>query len=390
MVETVTGEAASPTLISVDDAKPNDEGGPIARAGFQYQDEVAVGFLIEMLEEPSLLKVHCETHDDVLLVRVSDGVTRLAEFVQVKASEPDKLWSVADLCARKNGKPGTSLFETSLARDRHLEESRFRLVTLRPVVSDLEPLTFPRGGHGRSIDEPRVKALRSDIDGRHPGVLSEKGHGVDYWLDHCLWDQRHSEESVRRDNLLRLLRLSAGEGRGFLPEQAEVLLDELRRRAKAAGDARWEPDRGEKIILREALREWWERRTRELLEGAASPSGGKLRAKMAEAGLPSDVTQLAVELRLDYAAAARTTQYMEPDERMRLQQRVKSELMSLRARQIAGRLNLDSVSFHALCLDRLDAVCAERPAGAEDRSAFLKGCMYDIVDRCLHRFATTG
>ena len=61
--------------------------------------------------------------------------------------------------------------------------------------------------------------------------------------------------------------------------------------------------------------------------------------------------------------------------------------MSLRARLFAGQLDLNGVGFHALCLDRMDAANGERPAGSEDRSAFLKGCMYDIADRCLLRFA---
>jgi Cap4 dsDNA endonuclease len=139
------------TFPSVDEVKPAEDGGPEARKGFNYQDEIAVAFFIDMLETPSLLKVHCETHDDILLVHAPDGLAiRIAEFVQVKAGEPDKLWSVADLCQRKKNKAGTSIFERSLGRDRHKEESRFRLVTLRPVVSDLEILTFPCGGLGGS------------------------------------------------------------------------------------------------------------------------------------------------------------------------------------------------------------------------------------------------
>lgn len=123
MAESDPAERRAP-LPSVDDARPSEEGGAIARAGFNYQDEIAVGFLIEMLETPSILKVHCETHDDVLLVRVQNGSgVRIAEFVQVKASEPDKLWSVADLCARPGvGSVHLSLrcpwLETSIARTR--------------------------------------------------------------------------------------------------------------------------------------------------------------------------------------------------------------------------------------------------------------------------------
>jgi hypothetical protein len=255
------------TLPSVDSVKPVEEGGPISRSGFRYQDEIAVGFLVEMLESPSILKIHCETHDDAVLVRTDLGSSKLqAEFVQVKAGKPDKLWSAADLCARKSGTVGSSIFETSLARDKHAEESRFRIVTLRPVVDQLELLTYPYNSPGRETDGRRFKSLEAELEERFPGLKSPKGNGNSYWIENCFWDQRYSEESVRKDNLVRLWRLSADEGKPLLPYAAEIILEELRGRAKAAGDAKWEPDRDHKIITREALRQWWDRRTRELAE----------------------------------------------------------------------------------------------------------------------------
>jgi len=367
--------------------KPREEGGPIARSGFNYQDEIAVGFLIEMLESPLLLKVHCETHDDVVLVRmVEESGAMVAEFVQVKGGEPDKLWSIADLCARKNGQAGTAIYEISLVRDAHREESRFRLVTLRPVVSNLKMLTFPFGAPGRQADGPQFMGLLSELIKRFPDLKSTKGNGAAYWLQNCFWDERHSEEVVRKDNLLRLINLSARDKRLLLPEQAETLLDELRALAKAAGAAKWDSDRDKKIITSKALSQWWEQRARELMEGAVATSGNKLREKMTAAGLPDAVIRLAIEMRLEYSAAARTARYMEPEESGRLQSRVKSEAQSLQAHLVDGRLEADGIRFHSLCLDRMDAVNAERPGGIEDRSAFLKGCMYDIADRCLLRF----
>jgi Cap4 dsDNA endonuclease len=317
---------------------------------------------------------------------------RVAEFVQVKASKLNSLWSVASLCAGKNGKPGTSIFEISLARDKHFEEARFRLVTLRPVVSGLEMLTLPRGAPGRERDGERFKKLESELNKRFPELKSQKGNGTAYWLENCFWDYRESEAAVQNENLVRLIRLSCKEGQPLLIEFAEATLEELRARAKEAGQARWEPDRHKKIIAREALHEWWERRIRATAEGAATPSGGNLREKMIEAGLSSDIVELAVEMRRDYAVSARTSRYMESGEAELLQSRVKSEVMSLRARLIAGKLDIDidGAGFHALCLDRMDAVNAERPKGSEDRSAFLKGCMYDIADRCLLRFTRSA
>jgi hypothetical protein len=259
-------------------------------------------------------------------------------------------------------------------------------VTLRPVVSALEILTFPCGAAGREPGSERVKALVAELEERFPKLESKKGNGASHWIQNCHWDQRHSEDAVRKDNLLRLIQLSVAEGRTLLPEQAELLLTELRRLAKAAADAKWEPDRDKKIITRTSLRGWWETRADEIVHGAGTTSGGKLTAKMTEARLPEDLIKLAVDLRRGYAARSRTPRYLETGEGERLQSRVKSEVMSLRARLVSGQLDLDGTGFHSLCVDRMDAVNAERDAGAEDRAAFLKGCMYDIADRCMLRF----
>lgn len=377
---------APPAWPSVDEIKPAEEGGPTARIGFNYQDEIAVSFLISMLEDSSVLKVHCETHDDILVVRAAGQTTRIAEFVQVKASGLEKLWSVADLCQRKKSKPGTSLLEKSLARDKHHEESRFRIVTLRPVVTELEILTLPCSALGRESNGERFIALEGEIEKRLPELKSPKGNGATFWLQNCLWDQRHDEAAVRTSNLVRVLRLSAQVGKPLLPEPAEILLDDLRAIAKAAGDAKWEPDRDKKIILREWLVKWWEAKIDELTKGASAASGGKLRMKMEAASLPAEVIDLAIDLRRRYAEQLRTSRYAESDEREHVLDRVKSEAQSLRARYVAGQLDLNGAAFHALCLDRMDVLNAERPTGAADQSAFLKGCLYDIADRCLLRF----
>lgn len=372
---------------SIENSEPSEEGGPIARFGFNYQDEVAIGFLIEMLEKPTLLKVHCETHDDIVLLHENGTSTeQVAEYVQVKASEQDKLWSIPDICQRKKSRVGTSIFETSLGRDKHKEISTFRLVTLRPVVSALKPLTYELTAPGRSPVCEDLKAICAELDKRLPDIVSPKKNDATFWVENCFWDVRHSEEDVRKDNLLRLLRLSTREGRQLLVEPAEIILQELRVMAKHAGDCKWRPDRDKKIILREKLRAWWEQRTYELTKGAALKSGGKLAAKMKDATLPDEIIALAMELRLDYAAEARTPKYLEPEDTKRLQRRVRSEAQSLQSQFFAGQINIDGPGFHALCLDRMDAVNAERCSTTEDRGDFLKGCMYDIADRCLLKF----
>ncbi|WP_439370882.1 dsDNA nuclease domain-containing protein [Bradyrhizobium sp. DASA03120] len=57
------------TLPSIFDLVPLEHGGPIARAGFLYQDHVAAKYCIEMLLDPALEQVWCETLDDITLIR---------------------------------------------------------------------------------------------------------------------------------------------------------------------------------------------------------------------------------------------------------------------------------------------------------------------------------
>ena len=204
---TVSGEQSlvgPVTWPSVNDASPREEGGPIARIGFSYQDEVAVGFLIDMLRSPAILEVHCETHDDILVIRCTEGV-RYAEFVQVKAAQPDQLWSVANLCFRKSGAVGSSIFEVSLARDRCLDPSKFRLVTHRPVMSALAALTYPFGAPGREAECAEMAALCQAIGEYCPEAKSEKGNDVQYWIANCLWEVRNDQTSIATANQLKLL-----------------------------------------------------------------------------------------------------------------------------------------------------------------------------------------
>ena len=384
MGASINDQEGPPIYPSVDDIKPHEEGGPSARAGFNYQDEIACSLLIDMLATPEILKVHCESHDDAIIVRQGYGSSnRTAEYVQVKSS--DKTWTVADVCAAKCGE-GTSLYETSLARDKHCETSQFRIVSLRAVAKDLQVLTFPVGAPGRESAGEPFKALLGLIQKRYPKLKSTKGNDCSYWISHCLWDVRDSESAIRKANIVALMILGMKEGRRLFIDQAETLVDELLQWTKAAGAAKWEPDKAKKIISRSQVREWWEQRTEEIIDGASIQSGGKLRAKMAEAGITEELIHLAQELRREYASTVRTPRYMAAEETERLQARVKSEVATMGSQFIAGRINLTAAGFHAYCIERMDRLSSEGPHGSPDSSAFLKGCLYDIADRCLLRF----
>ena len=114
-----TDSADPPPKPSYRDLPPLETGGVVARGGFCFQDHIAAGYCLQMLETPSLLEVWCEAQDDVTLVWVKNDKEEF-EFVQVKDLQFGSFWSIAKLCERKNNKEdiGTSIIERSLAYDR--------------------------------------------------------------------------------------------------------------------------------------------------------------------------------------------------------------------------------------------------------------------------------
>jgi hypothetical protein len=79
---------------------PLESGGTIARRGFAVQDHVAAGLCLDMLADPTLAQVWCESQDDITLVWLA-GIAEEIEFVQVKSNELDQLWTIAKLMEKE-------------------------------------------------------------------------------------------------------------------------------------------------------------------------------------------------------------------------------------------------------------------------------------------------
>lgn len=208
-----------PPFPSIHNTKPMEEGGSTARTGFNYQDEIAVSLLLDMLGSAEIKCVQCETHDDAVLIWDAGEDEEIVEHVQVKSNESSNTWTMSSLTHRPKGKIGTSIYETSLSRDVFKEVSRFRIVTLRHVADELRPLTFERGKPGRESDDPKVNAMVAKLEARCPGASSTKKNGAQYWVNNCHWDVRESETALQRHNLLRIIRFSVGTGFRFFQSQ---------------------------------------------------------------------------------------------------------------------------------------------------------------------------
>jgi len=254
--------------------QPAEEGGPIARNGFNYQDEIAVSFLLDMLDDAAIVEVLCETHDDIVVMRVAEVV----EYVQVKSNASDSPWSIASLICKptkSEGKTKRSIYQTLLERDEARERSIFRLVTLRHVNKDLRPLTFPLESQSRGAEE--LAEIVKAIEKSKPLSVSKKGNGARYWVENCRWDVRESEDAVKNRNRAHFAARAEEKDHKLAQSQVDTLLDELRIWVKNAGAARWTGGREHKTKNRVQLLAWWDDRLRQLAPNATQHVNQTLR-----------------------------------------------------------------------------------------------------------------
>jgi Cap4-like dsDNA endonuclease family protein len=179
------------SLPSIFEVAPLEQGGPIVRTGFLYQDHIAARFCIQMLEDETLEEVWCEALDDITLVwRCKENVS--VEFVQVKAADIPQMWSVAMICDGYK----KSLIGKSLAQHRCAEPCRFRIVTRIGVHPDLKFLMRQRDTKERCIGHSDICALHRKIGQELDGLHSDVGWSPSNWLEHTLWDVAESEAAV--------------------------------------------------------------------------------------------------------------------------------------------------------------------------------------------------
>jgi hypothetical protein len=243
-------------MASIFDMQPLEEGGPIARGGFTYQDHVAAAYCLEMFRKGSMLAVWCETQDDILLEKTVNG-QRITELIQVKSDALDQLWSIVKLCERETRKKikvvGSSIVEKQLAKDRGDETSHFRLVTLLDINAELSILKKA----SEQRDQVELGALIAKFKQRLGSYASPKGNGADYWIRNMQWDVRESAQALENSNLLALEQYLTDElGLPLLLHHKRELYGSLVDVVRRLAGGRWADGPKQKRITREELLQW--------------------------------------------------------------------------------------------------------------------------------------
>lgn len=238
----------------VDPTLASDAGGVAGRIGYDFQAHVAAGFVLDMIADPKLLQIECETADDVTLRWERGGRTEI-EYVQVKTTDDNSKWGIQELTARKKSKVGSSLIEKSLACDAFPGNPLFRFVSTRDVRGEL--VLFKVRRESRLNPDPRFAKLVGSFGAKHMTYKSPQGRTTADWAASMLWDVEGSEKALEAKNILKLLRLAEDSGERPSSKLAEEVYDNLLKRVAAASKASRVTEPEAKSLPRCDAWTWW-------------------------------------------------------------------------------------------------------------------------------------
>lgn len=371
-------------LPSIHDSVKTEEGGPIARKGFAYQDAYAVRVCLQMMGDNSINSVWCEQYDDIAVIRSNNG-NEIVEFCQVKDVQHDQFWSKALLCSRPQG-VGSSLLEVSLSRDIFQEHCTFRLVTSCDLKEELKILALPLEHPDRAFGTEAFEAICTHCNSKLAGENCLPGSNVTHWMARVVWETP-SLQFLDSSNLNLIQKVL--ESLGFTPawQTCQDVYQKLQCYVKDAGELQWKDREGRKIG----------RTTLEaLLRKFADPypdmqSAEKLQNKLQAANLDSTYIQSAFELRNTFRRQFRESTILDQINRDKLQSTILFRLGRLRRQLDSNELNDTPSGFHDRCVAEVESISAlpefshlTLPEG------FFEGCMYDISGRCGHRYTKAG
>jgi len=356
-----------------------------------------------MCEQPTLLEVWCESQDDIAAYWDLGGGLEEVEFVQVKSDRLNQLWSASLLLSAsassdgddagadgdgkaKAKKPKKCILEESLQLDRGLERSKFRMVTCRPIMQELKILTYDFDSQHRAVTTAEYIELATTVKEKLSDLRSENGNDCEYWLQRTMWEVIHEEDPIENKNILKVIGLAQEYGIVLMPDQARSVYERLLTRVNQAGKADWDTTLETKYFKNAEFVTWFKRAAYDAAHPRRGGGGKTLEDKLNDAKVAEDVIETARSLRLAYLGRLFTPRYSDPDKREELQNEIDAKLMRLRAKVDSGELDVDGKAFHNLCLSAIDEVHDALPKKNRPPASNLYGFMYELADRCTHRF----
>lgn len=370
------------TSKSIRNLVPLDVSGRHARKGFLYQDHIAVGLCITMLNSSTLSEIWLETHDDIILFWEDKDVITV-EFVQVKAINQQSRWSVPSICG--SGNPRDSIVKKLMDQDRCDESVLFRIVSSYDVNKELSVLKMAIRSAERIADSKKEDELSEKIKKQIGDVKSPNGKTVSDWVKLCWWEKKAENlQDLVNSNKIALEIALNSLGRPIYSDQRDEIYQKMLSYCQTAstGDLSMNSDCYK--VIRQKLVGWLTMTIDTLY--TSSKGGKKLEEKLKVAkNVPEDYISNARQLKYDYLQKRLTNDFIQPSEMSDLEKVIHGELFKMKIALDNG--DLDEEQFHKLCINKLDEI--RKSAAFKNKNIpdyIFSGYMYDLASKCIHRF----
>ncbi len=371
-------------MSSIGNGTQSELGGVRARKGFKYQDHVAISYCLEMLKDSVITEVWCEISDDITLIKDINGEDIL-EFVQVKSTDLDQLWSISKLTEKENSASGKklSILEKSLNNDSLSGKAYFRIVTKGEIKRELRILREELFSEERNNAKDELKELRVNIQKRLPSVKSPNDNDIEYWINNAQWEETGSEKAVIDKNLIKLAKIVAGYGSYLAPDQIEVIYEKLLNivSSAAASDVT-----SEKKITINNLDELMKKIILDARYPRSESSNNKMVEKMRNAELPEEYIDTAKEQRRLFLYELYSPKYMPIDDIDIVAGQVQSKLLKLRVDLDTSSSATSGIDFFRKCINELENLENVLREQFYLSPTIVQGAMHELANRCLHRY----
>jgi Cap4 dsDNA endonuclease len=308
--------------VSFRDLDPVEQGGRVARDGFDYQDHVATGKCLDMLLGGGPLEIWCEAEDDIVQVWGEDA-DECFEFVQVKGNELGQAWTVAKLGELEIAKK-------SLDHDRAREKCRFRLVTRWKPEDTLSCLMAGLGTEARAANGNLIAACGTTVETKLGACMSPNGNGLAFWTEMTTWEVRATTQDVRNDNQLKLERVLEFDGLTLDSGLRDRLYSRLFLRVQDASLACGRTQKNIKRLKRVELLTWLKAQADDVLHPKPVGTSAALERKMTAAQVPATSIEAAKEQRRRYLQEVRNPRFLSLESRDEIEDQALAQLHRLK------------------------------------------------------------
>jgi hypothetical protein len=247
---------------------------------------------------------------------------------------------------------------------------------------------MPRRQRTDGSTRSAIAELGAAIAEKLRGIVSPKGLGVPSWVERTLWEVDHDEEALKAGSCIRLDEALENLGYSLIPADREVIYENMLKAVRRAASCRYEGNFEPKMLTRSQIVDL----VRDGAQSATSSPRGTilLREKLTAAGMASQF-EYATNCRRRYLSELHETDYMRRKPLDALTQQVRHKLHDLSTALQVQALTADGPSFYNKCISEVDEL-ADRLRGMtpEDGRGLARGCVFDITNRCYHRFVRIG